>query len=302
MKDLYQQVLRYLREMWQRRWAGLAVAWIVAVLGVAVVYRIPERYEATARLYVDTESLLKPLMLGLAIQPNIDQQVALISRTLINRPNIEKLVRMADLDLRATAQAERDELVDSVMRTIRLSGNPSMNLYTLSYRDPDPDQARRVVQSLLTIFVESSLGDKRQDSRAAVRFIDEQIKRYEDTLRAAENRLKDFRLRYIGMSNREGGDFFGRLSTLQGQIDAAQMELRAAEQSREAYKRELSGERATFLPEGPDPRLLEATPEIDARLAFLRKELDELLRRFTDQHPDVTATHGVPLRDMMSVP
>ena len=61
--------------MWHRRWIGLAVAWLAAIIGVAVVYRIPERYEASARVYVDTESLLRPLLAGLAIQPNLDQQV-----------------------------------------------------------------------------------------------------------------------------------------------------------------------------------------------------------------------------------
>ncbi|MBK7744621.1 MAG: hypothetical protein IPI40_13670 [Betaproteobacteria bacterium] len=55
--------------------------------------RIPDKYEASARIYVDTQSVLKPLMSGIAIQPNIDQQVMILSRTLISRPNVEKLVR-----------------------------------------------------------------------------------------------------------------------------------------------------------------------------------------------------------------
>src|SRR5690348_1978001 len=102
MQELFEQVIGFLRSMWHRRWIGLAAAWIAAIIGVAVVYRIPEKFEASARVYVDTESLLRPLLAGLAIQPNLDQQVALMSRTLISRPNVEKLVRMADLDLRST--------------------------------------------------------------------------------------------------------------------------------------------------------------------------------------------------------
>ena len=97
--------------MWHRRWVGLAVAWIAAIVGIVVVFRIPEKYEAAARVYVDTQSLLRPVMAGLAIQPNLDQQVALMSRTLISRPNVEKLVRMADLDLRVKSNAEREELI-----------------------------------------------------------------------------------------------------------------------------------------------------------------------------------------------
>ena len=106
MDELLRQLSKILRGMWHRRWIGLAVAWVAAIIGVTIVYRIPERYEASARVYVDTESLLKPLLSGLAIQPNLDQQVALMSRTLISRPNVEKLVRMADMDLRVRTQAQ----------------------------------------------------------------------------------------------------------------------------------------------------------------------------------------------------
>jgi polysaccharide chain length determinant protein (PEP-CTERM system associated) len=295
MNETLEQVRRVLREMWHRRWIGLGVAWVVALVAIAIAYRIPERYEATARVFVDTESLLKPLLAGLAVQPNVDQQVSLVSRTLISRPNVEKVVRMADLDLRARSDADREELVDRVMKTIRLTGSTSNNLYTISYLDTEPEQARKTVQSLLTIFVESSLGDKRQDSRAAVRFIDDQIKHYERTLQAAENRLKEFKLRYMGLTEGDGGgDYFGRMGAIQGQIAAARLELTAAEQARDSYKRELAGEQPAFIPErvevaGPP----DSVPEIDVRLAQLKRELDELSRRFTEKHPDVANTQRV---------
>src|SRR5690349_15412329 len=99
MHELLHQLLAHGRGMWHRRWVGLAAAWIVGIVAVSIVYRIPEKYEASARVYVDTESILRPLLQGLAIQPNVDQQVALMSRTLISRPNVEKLMRLADLDL-----------------------------------------------------------------------------------------------------------------------------------------------------------------------------------------------------------
>src|SRR5262252_3474489 len=291
MNELIQRVLANLRGMWHRRWIGLAAAWIAAVFCVIAAYRIHERFEASARVYVDTQSLLRPVMQGLAIQPNLDQQVALMSRTLISRPNVEKLVRMADLDLRVNNNAEREELIDGLLKSVQLSGNVSTNLYTISYRDPNPEQARKVVSSLLTIFVESSLGDKRQDTRAAVKFLDEQIKRYEDSLQAAENRLKDFRLKYLGVPG-QSGDFFGRIAKLSDDIEAARLELRAAEESRDAYKRDLAGETPTFLPEQRNTMPL-AIPEIDSRIAAQKTKLDELLRTYTDQHPDVIGTRRV---------
>ena len=288
MDELLQQLLARLRGMWHRRWIGLAVAWIVAVVAVGVALRIPERYEATARVYVDTQSLLRPLMAGLAIQPNLDQQVSLMSRTLISRPNVEKLLHMADLDLRITSAAEREEMIDNLMKQLQLTGNVTNNLYVISYRHPSPEKARNVVQSLLTIFVESSLGDKRLDTRSAMKFVDEQTKAYEENLQAAEDRLKQFKLRYLGVTG-QGLDYFGRLSKLKDDIENARLELNAAEQSRDAYKAQLAGVAPIYLPD----KAPIAVPEIDARMTAQKTRLDELLRNYTDQHPDVLGTRRV---------
>ncbi|MGC1817330.1 MAG: XrtA system polysaccharide chain length determinant [Casimicrobiaceae bacterium] len=290
MQELTQQVLDLLRGMWHRRWIGLAVAWIVAIVAVAVVSRIPEKYEASARVYVDTESLLRPLLAGLAIQPNLDQQVALISRTLISRPNVEKLVRMADLDLGVQTNEQREELVDQVTRSIQLGGNVAANLYVISYRDSDRNKAKKVVQSLLQIFVESSLGDKRQDTQTAVKFLDDQIKTYEKTLNATENRIKEFKLKYMGVAG-QGQDYFARMTQLGTEIQSARLDLESAEQARDSYKRNLAGEQAPDLLGGSsDSDVSEAVPEIDSRLAALRSDLDNLLRKYTEEHPDVIST------------
>ena len=111
MEELFARISTIATSMWRFRWPSMLVAWLVGVVAAAVVFLIPDQYEATARIYVDTQSILKPLMSGLAVQPNIDQQVVMLSRTLISRPNVEKLVRMADLDLRSESKAEQEQLI-----------------------------------------------------------------------------------------------------------------------------------------------------------------------------------------------
>jgi polysaccharide chain length determinant protein (PEP-CTERM system associated) len=294
MDELIHQVLTRLRGMWHRRWIGLAAAWIAAIVGVSVALRIPDRYEASARVYVDTQTLLRPLLEGVSIQPNLDQQVVLMSRTLISRPNVEKLVRMADLDLAAKSDSAHDDLIDSVMKGLQLSGNASTNIYIISYRNANPEQAKKVVQALLTIFVESNLGDKRMDTRTAVKFVDEQIRQYETTLKNTESRLKDFKLKYMGIAGQGNQDYFGKLANLNDQIQNSKLALRSAEESRDSYKHELAGETPVFVPEPSESREPSgAVPEIDARLATLKGQLDALLRRYTDEHPDVVGTRRI---------
>ena len=68
------------------------------------------------------------------------------------------------------------------------------------------------------------------------------------------------------------------------------LELRAAEESRDALKRELVGEDPILLPDTASSGGTGSTSEFDTRIREQTKLLDELMRRYTDQHPDVVTT------------
>jgi len=286
MDELLRQLSKILRGMWHRRWIGLAVAWVIGVGGAVWVTRIADRYQATARIYVDTQSIIRPLMAGLAITPNVDQQVALLARTLISRPNIEKLMRSSDMDLLASTAKEKEVMVDTLMSSIQLYGGRE-NIYEIVYRDSTPERAQRVVQSFLSMFVESGLGDKRRDSESARRFLNDQIKAYEARMAEAEIRQRDYKLANMALLTTGTRDFVGQIGTLTEELNKLSTELRVAEESRDALKQELSGELPSLIPETPAAQARSTTPELDSRIENLRKGLDELLRRYTDQHPDV---------------
>lgn len=288
MDELISQITTIARGMWKHRWRGLIVAWLVAVVGVIVVMAVPDKYEASARIYVDTQSILKPLMSGLAVQPNVEQQVMMLSRTLITRPNVEKLIRMADLDLGNASKAEQEALIDQVTKTLEIKNVGRDNIYTLAFRDQSPEKAKKVVQSLVSIFVESSMGSSRQDTDTAKKFIEEQIKTYVTKLEEAEARLKEFKLRNIDLQTTEGRDMAGQLGAISEQLRQARLELREAENARDAARRQLDAERvANSKNLMSDSSASISTPEIDARIDAQKRNLDALLQRFTEQHPDV---------------
>jgi polysaccharide chain length determinant protein (PEP-CTERM system associated) len=295
MQEFLQQAAVTLRGIWKFRWQGLLVAWIAAVLGVAVVWRIPDRYEAAARIYVDTDSILKPLMSGLAVQPNLDQQIGMLSRTLISRPNIEKLIRMADLDLKSQSKDDSEQLIEVLMKGIEIRSAPGVNLYSVAYRDGEPERAKRVVQSMVSIFVESGLGASRKDTDSAKTFLTEQIKSFEAKLEAAETRLKEFRLRNLALQGGDGKDSTARLAEISQQLEAARLQLKEAENARDAARQQLAAERAPAQTAAATPASQEAaypvsTPELDGRIEAQKRNLDGLLQRYTEQHPDVVST------------
>jgi polysaccharide chain length determinant protein (PEP-CTERM system associated) len=292
MEDILRQALSILRATWKHRHLGMLVAWAVGAIAAGVILRMPDRYEASARIFVDTQSILQPLMSGLAVQPNIEQQVMMLSRTLISRPNVEKLIRMADLDLNLKSKAEQEGLIEDLTGSLKIVSAGRDNLYTLSYRATDPAKAQRVVQALVSIFVESSLGDKKQDTASARKFIEEQIGAYEKKLQEAESRLKDFKLRHMEFQTAEGKDSLGQLTETNNLLNQARLELREAENSRDALKRQIIGDspgRGGVTDNGDSVSM----PEIDSRIEAQRRNLDGLLQRYTEQHPDVINTRRV---------
>ncbi|HSI59912.1 MAG TPA: XrtA system polysaccharide chain length determinant [Ideonella sp.] len=275
------QAQALLERVWRHRWLALLAGWAVAVVSAVAIPLVPQRYEARSLIYVDTQSVLKPLMEGLAYQPDIDQQVKMLAHTVISRPNLEALVDRPDIGLLRSApkpsEQEREAVLAQLTRQIKLAPGEA-GLYTISYRDQQPERASRVVAAVLKLFVNSSSQDTRRDSENASQFIAEQIATYEGKLVEAESRLKEFKIRNVGVLGLSNQDYIARNTAISDELQKMQSDLQAAEMARDSYRAQLGG--ADMVPPND-------SSETDASLVEAHKQLDELLRRFTEDHPDV---------------
>ena len=286
MNEIIAKALEYVLGVWRYRWSALVAAWVVCVAGWIYVAQMPEMYEAKARLQIDNNSVLRPLLRGLAIQPDLSRRVELMSRTLLSRPNLEKLMQVSDLDLQATTPKQKESLMNTIKSGVSLSGDTrNSSLYSLAYVHPNREEAKRVLQSLITVFVENILGDERQDSSDAGEFIDQQIKDYEQRMIAAEARLAEFKKDHVGMMPGQTGDYYRNLEVLTEQLGNARLLLKEASNRRKTLQRQIEGEEPSYILSEGDQ--YEDSIPADARIAFLQKKLDELLLRYTELYPEV---------------
>lgn len=295
MQEILAQVFSYVWGVWRYRWLALAVAWLVAIGGWVWVWQLPESYVANARVYVDTNTVLRPLLQGLAIQPDIESRIGLLSRTLLSRPNLEKLMRMTDLDLQVTTAREKDKLLNDLQKSISLwSSKKDPSLYSISVQDPDRDTAKRVAQALITVFIESSLSGKRADTSGAQDFLEEQLKEYEARLIQAETRSANFRQRHRDVLGGSGG-YYRNLNSARARLRQANLMLREEENRVVDLQRQIEGEDPLYLPSTttdtpettrrgpmrvPPSKLGPQINEVEGQLAQLRI-------KYTDRHPEV---------------
>ena len=295
MHELYEQTLNQLRGAWRFRWVMLGVAWLVFVIAALAILRMPDQYRASATVYIDTHSILRPLLRGLAVTSNAEQRVRIMTKTLLVRPNLEKLMRMTDLDVRAATPHEREAMLGSLASRIKIeSTKRGENIYKISFEDQDRELAKKVVQALVSIFVEGLLGQSREDTDTAQKFLDKQLEIYARKLNEAEKALADFKRKNVGLMPGQGKDYYSSLKEAEDRLEEARLQLRELENRKRAQQRQLreieAGENEESLFDFDLGGAGSITTPYDARIEALNQRLDELLLRFTDRHPDVIET------------
>ncbi|KKO46871.1 chain length-determining protein [Arsukibacterium ikkense] len=292
MKELHQAIElihTYMQGVWLRRRYIVITAWLVCPVGWFYVYSLPPTYEASARLYVETRTFLEPLLRNLALRSNSDQEIKLMARTLLSRPNLQKIARATDLDIQAKDEKQFEALIDSLQRNIRISSSGRENIYVISYSNPVPQRALSVVQETLNTFVENRLGASRADSQAAESFLNREIAEFENRLIEAELRLSDFKKNRMATLQGNESDFYSQLSREKQRLESARLELREQETRLSSARGQLAGEEPVFgvMPFAGGGGV---ATQFDERIRSLSAQLDTLLIRYTDNHPDVLET------------
>ncbi len=300
MHQLIVKLLNDIRGSWRFRWYALAIAWALCLVGWVVIFLIPNVYEANARVYVDTQSALRPLLKGLAVEPDVDSELALVRSALLSRPRLEQVARDTDLSIRAKTPEDMQSLIGNLQQRIviqadsRNANSSTDGVYRITFRDVSRDKGVQVVERLLNSFVEDTLGNKREGQAGAQRFLKGQIADYERRLAEAESKVADFKKLNVGKMPDDRGDYFGRMQNEMSEADNVRRQLVLAEARRDELNRQLSGEEPfMFGFEDSSSRQSQGgRGDVAARIQELQRREEDLLLRYTEKHPEVIAVRS----------
>jgi polysaccharide chain length determinant protein (PEP-CTERM system associated) len=302
MQDLHKTlelVIEYIKGVWVKKRYIMICTWLICPIGFVKVASEPDVFQSSARVYVDTRSVLAPMLRGLVLQSDPQQEVAMMVRTLLTRPNLEIIARDSDLDVMTTNDEQFQDLITSLARNIGLNKAGRDNLYTISFTHRDPEMATTVVQKTLDLFVEGTKGKNRIDSDSANNFIDEQIDEYEVRLLNAEQRLVNYKKKYNTLLPMQG-DFYANFKNINGQLVQTRLTIKEMEQQIASLSGQINGN-IKQTPDSPVKTFTDTsslTTAYDGRIQALEVSLDQLKLKYTELHPDVIET--VNLLNMLS--
>jgi polysaccharide chain length determinant protein (PEP-CTERM system associated) len=290
MDGLYEQFRIALHQVWRRRWLALAVAWGVCLLGWLAIALIPNSYKSTARVFVQTQTIL-PNQVGMM---PADRQADLlrVKQTLTSADNLAKVVRRTDLNQLVSNDRDVAAQAGALKENIKVTTTQD-NLFEISAMVSVPSLSNAqnsklagdVVQNLLDIFVEENLAGDRAETSQSLGFLDQELARRQQELQAAEQRRVEFEQRFLGLLPGQGS-IEQRMAAGRGELDGLEQRVAEGQSSLAALRGQLDATPQS-LPGSPDT----GGGSASAQIAALNSQLAGFAARgWTDNHPDVVAT------------
>lgn len=284
-----------LRGIWRFRRVALGVAWGTAAVLWAVIFLLPNSYEGSATIFVDTGTTLSQATKGISLEDNVTEQISRVSTALLGTPQLRKVASETNLLAGQVTPQQQQEVINDLRDRIEIVADVDPNdphstaapkQFTITYKDGNRARSIAVVDRLLNGFVEGSLNDKTQGSEVAEQFLTQQIADYSRRLNETEQQLATFKKTNSGLVPGEKGDFFSGLQAARQNLTQLNENLYVAIRKRDEIAKEMrSG--SQFMA-GPGGMITPGSPlDTEQQIEQDQQKLDAMLLKYTDKYPDV---------------
>jgi polysaccharide chain length determinant protein (PEP-CTERM system associated) len=208
-----------------------------------------------------------------------------MQQLMFTKSNLEQIIKLSELGATVKTPKEQDKLIESLKKDIHINGG-SDDMFVIQYEAKNPDQAKNVVQAVLTVFSEQTQLSTLGNVDSAQRFIDEQLQEYEMRLRNGEKARENFKRANLGLLPDQGGDQINQIQQMTTALEESKLTLKEALSKKEALKKQLAD---ALSADNNDLAELSGSLSVpdDPQLADLKQKKDELLIKYTESHPSV---------------
>jgi polysaccharide chain length determinant protein (PEP-CTERM system associated) len=289
MLDQFSEIIYYFKGIIRNKWVITIVAGIICLGGWAFVYKMPDVYQSEARVHVDTRSMLRPLLRGLAVETDVRGMVAIMKKLMFTQRNMIEVAEIAGMDIDLTSESNIRSVVNKLKANLVIGGGKEQ-IFAISYESEDAQNAKDVVQAVLTVFSEQSQKSNLSDVDSAERFLDNQIREYEQRLRNAERAKENFKRNNIGLLPGQGGaGQVGQIQAIRQQIEDSKSQLLEIQSRKQVLNEQLEEAFESSDEWGLTEELTDSSSIEDARITDLLNRKNELLLRYTDNHPSIVS-------------
>lgn len=285
----------------RRRWWILLPFCCVTLVGIAVLFVLPNRYTSTATLLVVQQQVPQRYVVPNSTT-DVTSALQAMKQEVLSRTQLLRMINDFGLYAKQRRRLAPEELVALMLSNIDIvptienpqSNNKDFDSFRISFTTESALLAQQVTNTLTSLFINEYLRNGTEQSNNTTNFLHRQVEEKGKELESQEERLRDFKLQHVGELPEQQPGNLGILTGLQGQLQSTMASLERAQQQRVLLQAQLEATpRRQSAPEtgvlaGTPSRTLTPVEVAQNELAVLEVTRSTLLGKgYTSQHPDV---------------
>lgn len=295
--------LSELFEVLARRWQSIVLtAFALTTIAAAVAMKWPAVYRSPATVLVQDQEvpqdLVRPTVTSL-----VDERIQVISQQVMTRAVLLGIVEKYNLYPDMRKAATNEQIIDRMRKDIQLTTISSdvkgrvddrrrqgTIAFQISYDSDSPQAAQRVVNELVSLYLNENLRTRQQRAAETSSFLNDEAEKLSATISEMEAKLSDFKARNIGRLPQNSQFNVNVIDRLEQEIIRIDQNISNAEEKRQVTLNQLAQVKDMVPATPPIPAAaLErgAVFEPPERLRYLQSQLASLLGNYSDDHPDV---------------
>jgi polysaccharide chain length determinant protein (PEP-CTERM system associated) len=271
----------------KRRWIVMIPFCLAMIIGIVLSVKLPRIYEASTLILIQPQKVPQNYVQSI-VTTDPGERISTLSQQILSRTNLEKIID--EFQLYKGPEYKNlyvEDKINSLRRNISVSVSNDKrrenDAFTITYQGKDPQRVMRITNTLSTFFIDENLRLREAQAVGTSDFLDDELSVMKTRLEAVETQLKDYREGYMGELPEQLDSNLRILDRLQAHLGESQQSMSDAK----IRLATLQNEAATAR-EQPARVVMGVNNQAESTdLDQLQAQLENLLTRYTERHPDV---------------
>ena len=304
--DEYLEILR--RRMWY-----IIIPFVLVVVGASIYAIIaPREYKASTLVLVSPQSVPEDLVHA-TVTSRVEERLQSIAQEVMSRTRLETIMTEFRLYEKERKHLSKEEVVELMRKNIKVelpTKKDEKGSFAISFISNDPNTAMAVANRLSSLFIEENLKIREQQASGTTEFLTNELAASKAKLDQMEASVTQYKRRFMGGLPEQRDTNLKILDQMQNQNQRISESIRAAEDRKLFIQKQLTDmDMPASMPvaagSGKDSQssIKPSLTQKDAGSAVaadtggtyetkkdkLKRELEDLRTKYTDNHPDVIA-------------
>ena len=280
-----------------RRWWIVLPLFVGWALMLAVGWLLPPKYKSETTILIEQQKVPEHYVVP-NVSVDLQQRLQSLSQQILSRTRLLAIIDKFQLYPKLRGRTDPDTLVEKMrddidIELVRGQRPDELSGFKITYSTSDPVLAQQVAGELTSLFINENLRNREELSTETTAFLETQLQDAQKTLNAQEQRLAQFKSKYLGELPEQLQSNLQILSGLQTRRQATNDALNSAQQQRlyleslQSQYKAIANRAAASQAASDNSSAPVSLPALEEHLNQLQSQLAQLTAKYTPQHPDV---------------